>query len=133
MRRLSHHGSAGAKTEHIDPMSTAQMHVQDGKSIITGWSDGNIRGFGPETGKEQYTIHDAHHGAVAALAGTADSARIISGGTDGNVRVWDARTRALIASMTEHQVPPSAAVDGALPMQCVPYCSVAGCTVTCYS
>lgn len=38
--------------------------VQDGKQVLTGWSDGKIRVFGPESGKELYSIHDAHHGEV---------------------------------------------------------------------
>ena len=40
------------------------LHVQDGKQVLTGWSDGKIRVFGPESGKELYSIHDAHHGEV---------------------------------------------------------------------
>ena len=38
--------------------------MQDGKQVLTGWSDGKIRVFGPESGKELYSIHDAHHGEV---------------------------------------------------------------------
>lgn len=56
---------------------------QDGKTIISGWSDGKIRGLGPQSGKLLYTINDAHHKAVSALAATSDSARIISGGEEG--------------------------------------------------
>lgn len=57
--------------------------MQDGKTIISGWSDGKIRGFGPQSGKLMYTINDAHHKAVTAIAVTSDSARIISGGEEG--------------------------------------------------
>eukprot|EP00667_Euglena_gracilis_P013691 EG_transcript_14150 len=32
----------------------------DGKSIVSGWSDGKIRAFGPQSGKLLYVIHDAH-------------------------------------------------------------------------
>lgn len=93
-----------AATWHIG-LAHALPRAQDGKSIITGWGDGKIRAFGPESGRQLWTIHDAHHGAVAALAGTYDSARIISGGlSDNDVRVWDARSQSLLASMTEHQV-----------------------------
>ena len=80
--------------------------MQDGKLILTGWSDGKIRAYGPESGQEKLVIHDAHHGAICALAGTHDSARIISGGSDGKVRVWDVHTHTLIADMVEHQVMP---------------------------
>jgi WD40 repeat protein len=57
--------------------------MQDGKSIISGWSDGKIRAFGPQSGKLLYTINDAHHKAVTALATTSDSKRVISGGEEG--------------------------------------------------
>ena len=40
------------------------LDLQDGKQVLTGWSDGKIRVFGPESGKELYSIHDAHHGEV---------------------------------------------------------------------
>ena len=64
------------------------MVVQNGQSIISGWSDGKIRAFGPQSGKLLYTIHDAHQGAVTAISGTPDSTRIISGGEEGMVRMW---------------------------------------------
>lgn len=57
--------------------------LQDGKSIISGWSDGKIRAFGPQSGKLLYMVKDAHHKAVTALAVTSDSKRVISGGEEG--------------------------------------------------
>lgn len=57
--------------------------MQDGKSILTGWNDGKIRAFTPQTGKLLFTINDAHHKAVTAIAATADSSRIVSGGEEG--------------------------------------------------
>ncbi len=75
--------------------------LQNGATIVSGWSDGRIRAFGPQSGKLLYTIHDAHHGAVTAIAGTADSARILSGGEEGAVRVWrvSKESRQMEASM----------------------------------
>jgi hypothetical protein len=55
--------------------------LQDGTKILSGWSDGRIRAFGPQSGKLLWTINDAHHKAVTAIATTSDGARIISGGT----------------------------------------------------
>ncbi|OAE26471.1 hypothetical protein AXG93_815s1330 [Marchantia polymorpha subsp. ruderalis] len=87
--------------------------MPDGKSIITGWADGKIRAFGPQTGKLQYTIVDAHSTAgknkafqgVTALCPTSDSCRIVSGGVEGRVRVWRVgnQSHSLIASMKEHR------------------------------
>jgi len=86
-----------------------------GKSIISSWSDGRIRAFGPQSGKLLYVINDAHKisGAkisgtligVTAIATTSDGSRIISGGSDGQVRVWQITnsTQTLIASLKEHK------------------------------
>ena len=75
--------------------------MQNGQSIISGWSDGKIRAFGPQSGKLLYTIHDAHQGAVTAISGTPDSTRIISGGEEGMVRMWaiHAQSQVMEASM----------------------------------
>ena len=63
--------------------------TNDGKQIITGWDDGRIRAFFPESGQLMYLIDNAHSKGVTAVAVTSDSKRIISGGGEGQVRVWD--------------------------------------------
>lgn len=62
--------------------------MQDGKSIISGWNDGKIRAFLPQSGKLLYAITDAHILGVSAITTTSDCSRIISGGSEGEVRVW---------------------------------------------
>lgn len=77
----------------------------DGKGIISGWSDGKIRAFRPQTGKLMYAINDAHRDGVTAIACTNDCRRVISGGAAGQVRVWEIgrQTQKMIASMKEHK------------------------------
>lgn len=58
---------------------------KDGSSLITGWNDGKIRAFGPQSGRLQYEINDAHKKGVTALAVTdpynaRGDFRIVSGG-----------------------------------------------------
>eukprot|EP00003_Mantamonas_plastica_P005725 TRINITY_DN1466_c0_g1_i16.p1 TRINITY_DN1466_c0_g1~~TRINITY_DN1466_c0_g1_i16.p1 ORF type:complete len:627 (+),score=198.02 TRINITY_DN1466_c0_g1_i16:1598-3478(+) len=79
--------------------------MKNGKSIISGWADGKIRAFYPESGRLMYVIHDAHVGGVTAIASTSDSKRIISGGTKGGVRVWKItkNSQTMEASMKEHK------------------------------
>lgn len=79
----------------------------DGKAIISGWDDGKIRAFKPQSGKLIYEINDAHVGGVTAIAGTSDSQTLISGGKDGQVRIWEvtARTQRMIVSLKEHKGP----------------------------
>jgi len=59
--------------------------LQDGKSVLSGWSDGKIRAFGPQSGKLLFTINDAHHKGVTAIAATPDSSHIVSGGGEGEL------------------------------------------------
>jgi len=76
----------------------------DGKSIISGWTDGKIRAFTPQSGKAKWTINDAHTKIVTALAMTSDCTRLISGGSDGQVRIWRiGESQQMIASMKEHK------------------------------
>jgi WD40 repeat protein len=81
-----------------------------GSSLISGWNDAKIRAYGPQSGRLQYEINDAHKGVVTALAVTdvtnnQGAFRIVSGGGDGEVRVWAVTksTRTLEHSMKEHK------------------------------
>lgn len=83
----------------------------DGTSIVSGWDDGKIRAFYPETGRLQYTIHDAHADGVTAIALNKDATRLVSGGNDSLVRIWalcqdadsQSVTTKMICSLREHQ------------------------------
>ncbi|UYV76928.1 WDR16 [Cordylochernes scorpioides] len=55
---------------------------------VPGWSDGKIRAFTPLTGTSMFTIHNAHPLGVMVLQMTADCRRIVSGGKEGDVRIW---------------------------------------------
>lgn len=46
--------------------------MKDGKTIISGWSDGKIRAFLPQSGKLKYVIHNAHNNGVTAMTATSD-------------------------------------------------------------
>ncbi|KAJ3374676.1 Cilia- and flagella-associated protein 52 [Allomyces arbusculus] len=83
---------------------------KDGRSLITGWTDGKIRAFGPQSGRLQFEIHDAHKKCVTALAVTDidrrdGTYRIVSGGEDGQVRIWriSRHVQQLENAMKEHK------------------------------
>lgn len=46
--------------------------MHDGKSIISGWSDGKVRAFYPQSGKLMFAINDAHVHGVTSIAMTSD-------------------------------------------------------------
>jgi WD40 repeat protein len=79
--------------------------MNDGKTILSGWNDGKIRCFLPQSGKLLYLINDAHIHGVTAISTTSDCQRIISGGNEGEVRVWKIgkQTQVMEASMKEHR------------------------------
>lgn len=79
--------------------------MNDGKSILSGWNDGKIRAFLPQSGKLMYVITDAHIHGVTAISTTSDCQRIISGGSEGEVRIWKIgkQTQTMEASMKEHR------------------------------
>lgn len=93
--------------------------TDDGKSIVTGWSDGQIRGFKPESGTLIYNINNAHQqGAVTAIAATHKRADyLVSGGIDGKVRVWHLKAQSknkvivtMFQSFKEHKTKVSSIV-----------------------
>jgi cilia- and flagella-associated protein 52 len=89
--------------------------THDGSLLLSGWEDGKIRAFGPESGKIVYVINDAHIlerkrltgplQGVTALAATSDARHVVSGGSDGQVRIWRvmAESQSMVASMKEHR------------------------------
>lgn len=78
-----------------------------GTQIVSGWSDGKVRAFGPQSGKLLYVINDAHAGGCTAIAAMHDPSnkRILSGGTDGQVRVWQVtkQSETMVASLKDHR------------------------------
>lgn len=84
----------------------------NGGSIVSGWTDGKIRAFYPESGRLKFVITDAHTESVTSLAVCNDDDnlppwRVVSGGQDGRVRVWSITSshQTLVRSMKEHRGP----------------------------
>lgn len=89
-----------------------------GESIVSGWSDGRVRAFLPETGKLKFVINDAHtklpndkdNDGCTALAIVPNSRpspswMLLTGGGDGRVRMWRVTSshQAMIFSVTDHR------------------------------
>merc|ERR1711907_8140 len=78
-----------------------------GTQIVSGWSDGKVRAFGPQSGKLLYVINDAHTGGCTAIACMHDptNKRVITGGADGQVRVWQItkQSQTMVASLKDHR------------------------------
>ncbi|XP_052071620.1 cilia- and flagella-associated protein 52-like [Mytilus californianus] len=67
--------------------------TRDGKTIFSAWDDGIIRGYGfskdGKSLKQKFERGEAHSKGVTAISCTSDGNRIVSGGGEGQVRIWD--------------------------------------------
>lgn len=79
--------------------------MKNGKSIYSGWHDGKIRAFLPQSGKLLYCINEAHINGVTAITSTSDCCRLISGGMSGELRIWKIgyQCQTMEASLKEHR------------------------------
>ena len=74
--------------------------MRDGKSIYSGWHDGKIRTFLPQSGKLLYCINEAHINGVTAITATSDCRKIVSG-SDGSCIEWDISNYTRVACLFE--------------------------------
>jgi cilia- and flagella-associated protein 52 len=87
--------------------------MTDGKSIVSGWTDGKIRAFLPQSGKLYWIINSAHKagnkdfGGVTCLCATFDGENILTGGTDRQVNLWNIgkQTKKLQSGQLVHKGP----------------------------
>lgn len=89
------------------PMCNCLEFAPDGKSIITGWTDGRVRAFTPQSGRLLYAIADVHGpsmraltqasgitssqnsiSGVTCLSVSASCDMLLTGGSDNEVRLW---------------------------------------------
>ena len=70
--------------------------------IISGWTDGVIRAFRIDNSQQLWEIPNAHKGGVTVVCLSNSYKFIVSGGNEGDVRVWDIKSRELISHLKEH-------------------------------
>lgn len=110
--------------------------TRDGSTIVSGWTDGKVRAFYPESGRLKYVINECHAEAVTALALCEDQPgsshyRLVTGGDDGRVRIWNVTSshQAMIHSLKEHRAPVLSLKVSQDGKQCVSACGDGSCIV----
>ncbi len=68
--------------------------AKDDGTIVSGWRDGFVRCYSPQSGSVIWEIANAHRGAVTSVY--CDANYILTGGEDGAVRVWARTTKKLL-------------------------------------
>ncbi|MBN9122326.1 MAG: sigma-70 family RNA polymerase sigma factor [Planctomycetes bacterium] len=72
----------------------------DGKRIVSGGTDGTVRMWDTDTGKELWGWKQSRD--VLAVAFLPDGKRAVSGDAEGTIRVWDAETGKELKQLTGH-------------------------------
>lgn len=70
--------------------------------IISGWSDGKVRAFRVDNQEQLWQIDHAHPNGVTAIDLAHNFKFLVTGGMDGDIRVWEIRSRELISHLKEH-------------------------------
>lgn len=86
---------------HVEPSSLA--YCLD--ILVSGWNDGVIRAYSPDNAEWLWEITDAHKGGVTSLMLSNNQRFVMSGGAEGDVRVWELRSRELVSHLKEHTMP----------------------------
>jgi WD40 repeat protein len=69
--------------------------------VLSGWSDGKINAYN-DSGESLWMIDNAHPGGVLTMTLSHNRRFILTGGSAGEVRLWELRTRDLISHLKEH-------------------------------
>lgn len=73
--------------------------LSDGKTLVTGGSDGTLIAYDRESGRFAGEFAGGHEGAVTAMAEARAARLLVTGGADQTVRLWNLDTRGLVASL----------------------------------
>ncbi|XP_075161286.1 cilia- and flagella-associated protein 52 isoform X2 [Haematobia irritans] len=81
--------------------------TKDGSSLVSVWNDGVIRAFTPISGRLIYAIPNAHNKGCSALAVSSSGRIIVTGGIEGQVRVWkiEPYRQSLLGVLKDHSGP----------------------------
>ena len=70
--------------------------------LLMGWSDGSIRAVDCETGEQLWTLSNAHRMAVTKIDTSFNNKFFVTGGQEGDVKVYAMKTRQLVCTFKEH-------------------------------
>jgi len=70
--------------------------------FVAGYSDGRLISFDCAQGMQLWEVDDAHKGGVTCVQLASNVRFVLTGGNEGEVRVWDFRTREMATHLKEH-------------------------------
>ncbi len=76
--------------------------VYSDEVVLSGWEDSRIRMNKIENGAKVWQIDNAHKGGVTTLNLAKNLKFICSGGNEGDVRIWEMKSREMLSHLKEH-------------------------------
>eukprot|EP00933_Yihiella_yeosuensis_P070649 TRINITY_DN78795_c0_g1_i1.p1 TRINITY_DN78795_c0_g1~~TRINITY_DN78795_c0_g1_i1.p1 ORF type:complete len:613 (+),score=88.29 TRINITY_DN78795_c0_g1_i1:61-1899(+) len=70
--------------------------------IVAGFNDGRLYSFDCYQGQNLWHIDNAHKGGVTAVTLSSNVRFVMSGGQEGELRVWELKTREMVSHLKEH-------------------------------
>lgn len=71
--------------------------------IVAGCSDGRLMCWDVAQGQNLWHVDNAHKGGVTSVKLSSNVRFVISGGNEGELRVWELKTREMASHLKEHQ------------------------------
>eukprot|EP00668_Euglena_longa_P029336 GGOE01036682.1.p1 GENE.GGOE01036682.1~~GGOE01036682.1.p1 ORF type:complete len:679 (-),score=199.82 GGOE01036682.1:158-2194(-) len=70
---------------------------------LSAWSDGCIRAFDATNGEFLWNVDNAHRCSITALVIAPNLKFFVTGGAEGEVRLWEMKTREMVTELKEHK------------------------------
>lgn len=96
---------AGRRVEAIENDATnGYLHggftfLGDGSTLVTGGNDGTMLAYRRDDGRLVGEFLDGHTGQITSMAETGDGRLLVTGALDQTVRLWNPKTRQLVATL----------------------------------
>eukprot|EP00391_Amoebophrya_sp_Ameob2_P010730 CAMPEP_0178982128 /NCGR_PEP_ID=MMETSP0795-20121207/327_1 /TAXON_ID=88552 /ORGANISM="Amoebophrya sp., Strain Ameob2" /LENGTH=619 /DNA_ID=CAMNT_0020672745 /DNA_START=137 /DNA_END=1996 /DNA_ORIENTATION=+ len=87
-------------TERASAVPTCSVGSAD--IIVAGYEDGRIKGFDAVQGQGLWKIDNTHKKGVSTLNLAKNMRFVVSGGVEGDLRVWEIKTKEMITHLKEH-------------------------------
>jgi WD40 repeat protein len=75
-------------------------YLPDGRRIVTGSGDGNVKVWNLENGEQEGTSME-HESEICDLAVTRDGTKIISSDVEGKIKVWNVESHEIVKEWTD--------------------------------
>ncbi len=84
-------------------LPTSMCFMKGVEVILTGWGDGSIKAMDSVTGESIWQMPNAHKVGITALQASKNSKFFMTGDEQGEIRVWDLKSREVVSLFKEHK------------------------------